>query len=203
MLLPDCSHAQQKMIVHLNDGKQVEYNLTDVDHVELLAPSTTQQQDAVPEVGGIVAEPVDLGLSVNWAAHNIGAFASTDDGTRLTADEADSKVALWGDAWRLPTDEEVQELYDRCTWEWLMRDGICGRKITGPSGNSIFIPATGIAVDDNVVVRGSIGIYWIAGTPASSQDAANALAYYFDSANIYRMYYPKTNTFPIRAVKDK
>lgn len=47
----------------------------------------------------------------------------------------------WGAAWRMPTPDEVNKLMEQCAWEWVGKLGRCGYKITGTTGNSIFLPA--------------------------------------------------------------
>ena len=56
----------------------------------------------------------------------------------------DKAKANWRDNWRLPTNREMEELVDKCTWEWFYLNGISGMKVTGPNDNSIFLPATGL-----------------------------------------------------------
>ena len=111
-------------------------------------------------------EWVDLGLSVKWATCNVGASKPGDYGKyyawgeivsmevgnesfgRSTSDISgnstyDAATANWGGDWRLPTKAECQELLDNCTWEWTTQNGHNGYKVTGPNGNSIFLPAAG------------------------------------------------------------
>ena len=57
----------------------------------------------------------------------------------LTA-EYDVATANWGGSWRMPTLAEMKELINNCTWEWTTQNGVYGRKVTGPNGNSIFLP---------------------------------------------------------------
>lgn len=66
---------------------------------------------------------------------------------RLTA-EYDAATANWGNTWRMPTLDEVYELKRKCTWEWTTKldakgNNVNGYEVTGPNGNSIFIPASG------------------------------------------------------------
>ena len=42
--------------------------------------------------------------------------------------------------WRTPTREEFSELINKCQWDWTVLNGITGYNITGPNGNSIFLP---------------------------------------------------------------
>lgn len=49
----------------------------------------------------------------------------------------------WGDDGRMPTKEEARELVEECTWTWSFRNEVPGYEVTGPNGNSIFLPASG------------------------------------------------------------
>lgn len=55
----------------------------------------------------------------------------------------DAATANWGGSWRMPTSAEIYELRNDCTWRWTTQNGVYGCKVTGPNGNSIFLPATG------------------------------------------------------------
>lgn len=46
----------------------------------------------------------------------------------------------WGSKWRIPTEKEFKELQEECTWVLLEYKGNMGFYITGPNGNSIFLP---------------------------------------------------------------
>lgn len=202
LLIPASAMAQQKMTVHMKDGQQVSYEISNVAYVEMNAPTSSGSNASAGEVGGTVGEGVDLGLSVKWADKNLGATLPSDDGTRFSWSDASAKASKWGSDWRLPTEVEWQELYTLCKWSWEVRDGVGGRVITGKNGNSIFIPATGVSFDNDVEIRGCIGIYWTGDDSASTGDApSSAVGTYFDSANIYRIDYPRTNMFSVRLVK--
>ena len=83
---------------------------------------------------------IDLGLSVKWASCNAGADSPELEGTTFRA-----SAHGWGgfdtSLWRMPTKEETEELVDNCTWTWGKYKGISGYQVTGPNGNSIFLPA--------------------------------------------------------------
>ena len=65
------------------------------------------------------------------------------DGMTTLLPEDDAATVNWGGKWRTPTKEELAELRLSCTWEWTTLNGINGHQVTGPNGNSIFIPAGG------------------------------------------------------------
>ena len=109
---------------------------------------------------------VDLGLNVKWASFNLGASSSEDYGAYFAFGEVNAKseytMENWnnpwtlqlsgdndaathqlGSTWRMPTKEDCEELLRECTWELEDRGNIKGYKITGKTGNSIFLPLTG------------------------------------------------------------
>lgn len=49
----------------------------------------------------------------------------------------------WGGSWRMPTLDEIKELCEKCSWQSAMVNGISCEKVTGPNGNSIFLPNAG------------------------------------------------------------
>ena len=134
-------------------------------------------------------EYVDLGLpsGLKWATCNIG--ASTPEGygdyyawgeittkTEYTEENCrtydvsmndisgnanyDAARANWGSTWRMPTMTEMEELQDNCTWKWTTKNGVNGTIVTGPNGNSIFLPAAGYCDSSSYCYVGKDGFYW-------------------------------------------
>lgn len=102
---------------------------------------------------------VDLGLSVKWASCNIGASYPEDKGQYFLGKEYDIARNEWGGSWRMPTVNEMQQLMNQCYWTWTGK----GYRITGPNGNSIFLPATGRKYQDpysNTLYYSGQGFYW-------------------------------------------
>ena len=101
----------------------------------------------------------------------------------------DVACAEWGGNWRLPTWDEYLELIDNCSWKWTTQGGKKGYKVTGKNGNSIFLPAAGQWIDDELKYRNSRAFYW-SGT-WFDYFASNAKGLYFSADfnvmhNIYR-----------------
>ena len=94
----------------------------------------------------------------------------------------DAATVNWGDDWRMPTLDEIEELIDRCTWEWTSVNEVNGRLVTGPNGNSIFLPAAGYRNGADVFHRGSNGFYWSA-TLDSRYSTSSAYCLYFYDGN--------------------
>ena len=74
--------------------------------------------------------------------------------------EDDVAHVKWGGSWRMPTETEQDELRNNCTWTWTTQNGVNGYKVTGPNGNSIFLPAAGYRDGTEVYYRGNYGYYW-------------------------------------------
>ena len=71
----------------------------------------------------------------------------------------DAATATLGDLWRMPKQSEWKELVEGCTWTFTTRNGVEGYEVTGPNGNSIFLPGAGnIWQTDHTHIGG--GFYW-------------------------------------------
>ena len=103
----------------------------------------------------------------------------TDNKTTLDLSD-DAANYNWGGAWRMPTYEELDELRSRCTWTWTTQNGVYGRKVTGPNGNSIFLPAAGLRLDSSLDYVGIYGFYWSSSLYTSSPCSAYYLLFYSD-----------------------
>lgn len=90
----------------------------------------------------------------------------------------------WGGSWRMPTDEEMIELRENCTWTWITQNGKNGRKVTGPNGHSIFLPAAGFRYNSSLNSAGSYGYCWSSSLNTSYSYGAYFLG--FDSDNVNR-----------------
>ena len=128
---------------------------------------------------------VDLGLSVMWADCNIGSdnpynhgmlcgwaditggkgsedvndYPSANPPLNICGNSSyDIASSKWGKEWRLPTVREYRELLNKCEWSWVDSDDGCGYKITGPNGNSIFLPTNYIS--GTATEKFEIGSYW-------------------------------------------
>lgn len=64
----------------------------------------------------------------------------------------------------MPTNIELTELREQCTWEWTTLEGVNGYIVTatksGYTNNSIFLPAAGYYLDHSLVEVGNSGYYW-------------------------------------------
>ena len=87
-------------------------------------------------------------------------YGIVDDKTTLDLSD-DAARANWGGSWRMPTDAELTELRENCTWTWTTQNGVNGYKVRSrKNGNSIFLPAAGDRNDSSLGDAGSGGYYW-------------------------------------------
>ena len=95
----------------------------------------------------------------------------------------DAATANWGDGWRMPTREEMQELVDHCEWEWTQINGVNGTKFIGPNGSCIFLPAAGDRYESLLYHDGDDGGYW-SSTPNDDYGGVGAYSLCFDYGNV-------------------
>ncbi len=77
--------------------------------------------------------------------------------------EDDAAYVNWGNEWRMPSKQQLDELLNECTWTLATIGDITGYEVKGPNGNSIFLPTTGWRIDDMLLEGGA---YWSrSGTP--------------------------------------
>jgi hypothetical protein len=74
--------------------------------------------------------------------------------------EDDAAYVNWGPSWRMPTLEQQKELYNNCTQRWTTMNGVNGILVTGPNGNTIFLPAAGFNWADTNTGEGTSGNCW-------------------------------------------
>ena len=104
----------------------------------------------------------------------------TDDLTVLLPED-DAATANWGDGWRMPTEEEFQELYNNTTVTWTTQNGENGRLFTASNGNSLFLPAAGYRIHSSLGYAGSLGNYRSSSLYTGIPNCA--WSFYFDSGN--------------------
>lgn len=106
-------------------------------------------------------------------------------GNNISGTQYDVARVKWGGSWRMPTLAECKELINKCTWTWTTYNGVEGQKVTGPNGNSIFLPAAGDRYGTGVYYQGSGGYYW----SGTLYEGDSGLAYYLRSSGGYADWY--------------
>jgi len=188
---------------------------------------------------------IDLGLSVLWAKCNVGARlpqetgdyyawgetqtksdyddynwrmhkVETDSNSNLTA-EYDAASTAWGAQCRMATKKEFSELVSKCKFSLKSKNGFPGFQLTGPNGNSIFLPFAGQKVGTEDASGFGYECGYPSATKAQSSDGGRGHYYYYlyivyddyfteeygspivHDLNPTDLYYGQ----PIRAVKEK
>lgn len=109
----------------------------------------------------------------SWGTYKIGGK------TQISATSGhDTARENWGSSWRIPTFEEFEELRKECRWFWSARNGHAGYVVTGPNGNSIFLPATGYRDGTDCKHELYYGFYW--SSTLCSSYSHFAINMYFD-----------------------
>ncbi len=143
-----------------------------------------------------------------WGVHNddeeknfgMTKYRDVDDEAVLDLED-DAARQNWGGDWRMPTVEELSELWN-CTWRWTnsyKRSGTKGFVIKGHNGNSIFVPASGIYEGDSLSLVGSYGFFWSATLGTYGPDYAQRLG--FNSKLYVFVDDERCNGIPVRPVR--
>ena len=107
-------------------------------------------------------------------------YGTVDNKTVLDPED-DVAHVKWGGSWRMPTKAELDELRNKCSWQWTTLNGVNGYRVTGPNGNSIFLPAAGYRDGTSLFLEESYGYCW-SSTPNESR-SSYAYSLYFDSSD--------------------
>ena len=132
-------------------------------------------------------------VNYQWFKDNV--YSNPNGLSDISGSSYDPATKMLGEAWRMPTKSEIQELLDNCFWVWGTSGGAVGYKVTANNGNSIFIPANGKDSES----KKSIGVYWSSESPANDQSLAYSMNFSKDKAALE--YVIKSSWGGIRPVK--
>ncbi len=219
-----------------DDEEEIEYREEQPEEKE-----ENPKEEGEGNKGSTVDGAIDLGLSVIWASHNVGAtkpedygdyfawgetapkdnyswetykygsdynkltkyctnsdYGTVDDKIVLEAAD-DAATANWGNGWRMPTEEEMKELCDKCTWTWTTLNGVNGQLVKGPNGNSIFLPAADYRAGTSLGSAGYSGYFW--SSSLTSDAPYDAFGLHFSSRNSYWNYRTRCYGLSVRPVR--
>ena len=129
-----------------------------------------------------------------------------DLGTNISGNpQYDVARAEWGGAWRIPTQEEVQELIANCTFVWTNYKKATGFSITSKiNGAEIFMPAAGFYMGTaSCSYYGSNGSYWTATAFTGGDRVGDAYYILMTSGRGFRLDYTSYHSaHPIRPVTE-
>ncbi len=167
--------AQTYVVFRLTDGSVKRYPISAVDSLAFNGLDAKALHGHKCVDMGLSVNWAPVNLDVNKATFEAespeawGSYAGWGDPTgKMTSDDNDDYLGYtppanicgspndiarvyWGGAWRLPTYEEFMEFTednDMCQRKWTTLNNHHGYNITGPNGNSIFMPAAGFFFKD-------------------------------------------------------
>ena len=142
-----------------------------------------------------------------WGGRNGGSTFVTKYCTESDSEFFDGKIILeleddvanvkWGGSWRMPTIDEINELKDKCTWEWTSNNGVYGCKVTGNNGNSIFLPSAGSGDEPYL----NVGYYH--SSSLSDYDSHITFSLYFNQFGCSERSFYRSGGFCVRPVTSK
>ena len=131
-----------------------------------------------------------------FSKYCLSSYYGTVDGLSAVEAMDDAARVNMGKYWRIPTKAEMDELYTRCTWKKERLNGVNGYRVTGPNGNSIFLPFGGTKSGSEHYNLGSTGFYWT----STLSDTQAAPALYMYDGEIDYMNYTRNSGKSIRPV---
>ncbi len=178
-LLSDCSSGKKSIDTETKSGKESKTvgpsgTINGHDWVDLGLESgvkwaTTNVGADTPEENGDYfawgeTEPKSEYSTINSLTYKVSCRSLkksgiVDDSGTLTS-EYDAASTLWGEGWRMPTDNDFQELISECDWEFTSSNGVNGYLVTGPNKKSIFLPAAAFRQHTSIENLGEFGDYW-------------------------------------------
>ena len=214
-------HAGQQYIypitINRNSAEVTpELTPTEGEYVDLGLPSGTLWAscnvgaDSPEEAGGYYAwGETDEKEDYSWDTYNWGTGTSftkyctdssygTVDGKTTLEPEDDVAYMVLGSEWRMPTQTEVQELQEYCTWTLGEYKGCAGYLIEGSNGNCIFLPFAG-AIYDNERHYESEGYYW---TATLRETTSGIFNYFNTNSKYYNLGYQRYYGMTVRPIYD-
>ena len=223
------SFARKNKEEYMKSAKRDAINLTDKDAQVKYSSDTISASDVVDlglpsgtiwsisNIGAV--KPEDYGYyfawgetrekvsydksTYKWFDSNSKSFSKyiPNNDYRVLDSRDDAATVNWGDDWRTPTDEEINELIDFCQYSWTEINGVKGARFTGANGNSIFFPAAGFSIGSGVSGADSYGYYWSSSVRVGLESYAHYLN--FDSNKATSDNIDRFLGLPIRPVRKK
>ena len=110
--------------------------------------------------------------------YDIGQIQDQDLGDNIAGTQYDVARVRWGDAWKMPSLVQIDELFQICCVDWTEKDGVVGETFTGPNGCSIFMPGAGYRWGNTLMYASEHGYYWSSTKSPDTLNGAYGLAFY-------------------------
>ncbi len=139
-----------------------------------------------------------------YCIHSNHGYNGFVDGKTELDPEDDAAYVNWGSLWRMPTMDQLDELREKCTWTGTKRNGVDGMLVTGPNGNSMFMPVPGF-YEEVGLCNVDEGYCWSRSLGTTYSYRCYALYFYPGhfypgGVNLYE-YYDRYYGFSVRAVR--
>ena len=154
--------------------------------------ATSETESGVYVAWGELQEKINEGYFKEnyayWDANNTqyGGY-STALGNNIAGTKYDIAHVRWGGTWHMPTDSDFKELRDDCIWTQETRRGVLGYKVTGPNGNSIFLPCAGYYNGNDFLKDNEEGNYWCSTMYLFAREYQMGYAMNFSQADGYEL----------------
>lgn len=115
---------------------------------EAAEAAAKEEAAMLKEVETLKSDFVDLGTGVYWSTRNVDAKAEHETGSFVTVSDFEQfgkKLPYTKWTLMVPSEKQIGDLLEKCTWEQTTVNGVVGYKVTGKNGNSIFFPCGGNA----------------------------------------------------------
>lgn len=136
----------------------------------------------------------------NYVTEEIGIqyYGGTNPPYNISGTDYDVARALWGDGWRIPSQNEFKKLKEYCYYGEVTRNGVKGYEFESISNrnNKIFIPVSKNRIG-NKVYDSTVGTYWCNESMMSEGYAKVVFCPHFDHRGV-----SVCSGFPIRPVTE-
>ena len=133
-----------------------------------------------------------------WADPFIKNYQSA--GTYILGPAYDAAHIQWGGSWRMPTQDDFNELKENCTSEKTTVNGVSGYRYTGWNGNSIFLPDGQIKNGPNLTSDVFKSAYWTSYCMCFSFSTAQQASAFAPNGNLSKI--DRAYGLAIRPVND-
>ena len=177
-----------------------------------------QHPHAIDMGNGLMFACCNVGASAPWEYGGYFAWGETDDknyfdndtykyfknlkfvdiGSNISGTNYDVAYVKWGSSWCMPTASQLQYLKTDCTSSWGTLNGVNGMKFTSTNGSSIFLPAAGSYVMDELDADGFTGEYWSSNNTANNVN--NARTFSINDSGVYVSWSGRVQGLSVRAI---
>ncbi len=125
-------------------------------------------------------------------------YGYVDNKTELDPED-DAAYVNWGPSWRIPSLEQIQELIDHCNWLRTSMNGVRVNMVTGPNGNTIFLPTAGYRNHSSIYNDITYGYIW--SRTLSNDETYSAYGLHFNPGQHEVIIFYRATGFTVRAVR--